>query len=278
MGNETWCILTSVGCLGNCSYCAIKFSKGKLKSRPFADILQEARQGVNAGYKWLSLIADDNGVYGRDIGTNLAALLKEVSEIEGDFNILIDSLSPNHLIETFDDLMAVFQKGKIRRICLTVQHVSPRILSSMNRYYDVYVLKQRLATLTTALPDLILDSHFIVGYPNETEEEFDQLISFARWLFELSPKNTFKQFAFSANPGTAAAQLEWQLSSRLIGKRMRKLNRLQRAHRRKMSRQRVRQMPRSLGQRLACAGLAYVEAISLIVGNLLAKIEWKLSR
>jgi len=87
MGDQSWCILTSVGCLGNCSYCISKFAKGSLKSRPPQKIIEEARQGIKLGYKWISLIADDNGVYGKDIGKNLGTLLQELTDIEGDFNI-----------------------------------------------------------------------------------------------------------------------------------------------------------------------------------------------
>jgi len=195
MGDDTWCVITSTGCLGNCSYCSIKTAKGRLKSRHPQEIIKESRQGVGLGCKWIALIADDNGVYGRDIGTNLVALLRELSAIEGDFSILIDSLSPKDFIEFFDELMGVFTLGKIKRICLAMQHVNPRILSSMNRSYDVDVLKQRLRTLATALPTFAIDAHVIVGYPGETEQEFEELASFVEWLLKLNPSNEFKIFA-----------------------------------------------------------------------------------
>jgi MiaB/RimO family radical SAM methylthiotransferase len=276
MGDESWCVVTSVGCQGNCSYCAIKFSKGGLKSRPLADIVQEARQGIQLGYKCISLIADDNGSYGRDIGTNLAVLLRELSSIEGDFSILIDSLNPSQFIEMFDHLMESFGKGKIKRLCLTMQHVSPRILSSMNRYYKVDVLKRHLNTLTTAFPDLTIDAHLIVGYPGETEEEFEQLISFAKWFFELNPKNTFKRFPFSANPGTAAAKMEGRSSITLMRERLHRLDRLQRAQERKLRRRYAQKMSRSLGTKLACAGLACIELLNSLVEKVLVSIEWRI--
>ena len=222
MGDETWCVITSIGCLSNCSYCAIRFAKGRLKSRLPQDIIEEARQGVELGYKWISLIADDNGVYGRDIGTNFAALLRELSSIEGDFGILIDSLSPKHFIEMFDELMNVFNTGKIKRLCLTLQHVNSGILSSMNRSYDVDKLKQCLRTLSTILPTFIVDTHFIIGYPNETEGEFEELVSFAKWSLDRNPVNSWKAFPFSANPGTLAAKLDNQISKEVIRKRLKK--------------------------------------------------------
>jgi len=276
MGNESWCILTSVGCLGNCSYCAIRFSRGKVRSRPLVDLVQEARRGIQLGYRWVSLIADDNGSYGRDIGTNLAVLLRDLSNIEGDFGVLIDSLSPNHLIEMFDDLIETFRKGKIKRICLTMQHVDPKILSSMNRYYDVNILKHHLSKLTAASPGLTIDAHFIVGYPGETEDQFEQVISFVRWFFELNPSNTFKPFPFSAKPGTAAAYMEAQVPGALTRQRMHRLNRVRRAHERELKRRYGQEMSKSLGTKVAWAGLATIETLNSIVEQLLAKIEWRL--
>ena len=272
MGDETWCVITSVGCQGNCSYCAIRFAKGQLKSRPPQDIVEEARRGVKLGYKWISLIADDNGVYGRDTGLNLAALLRELSSIEGDFSILIDSLSPKHFIEMFDELMDVFNTGKIKRICLTLQHVNPRILSSMNRSYDVDKLKQCLRTLSTTLPAFTVDAHFIVGYPGETEEDFRELVSFAKWFLDLNPLNSWKAFSFSANPGTLASKLDNQIPKKIIGKRRKKINhvRLQYDYHRHM--EHIKKMPRPLLSKILYKGLRGLERVDRILEMILIKL------
>jgi len=272
MGDETWCATTSIGCRGNCSYCAIKFAKGQLKSRPPQDIIGEARQGVKLGYKWISLIADDNGVYGRDIGLNFAALLRELSNIEGDFSILIDSLSPKHLIEMFDELMDVFNTGKIKRICLTLQHVNPRILSSMNRSYDVDKLKQCLRTLSTTLPAFTVDAHFIVGYPGETEEDFGELVSFAKWFLDLNPVNSWKAFSFSANPGTLASKLDKQIPKGIIRKRIKRINhvRLQYDYHRHM--EHIKKMPRPLLSKILYKGWRWLESVDCILEMTLLKL------
>lgn len=223
MGDESWCVLTSLGCRGKCSYCAIKLSKGRLTSRPLQDVMDEIREGVRQGYRWVSLIADDNGIYGKDIGTDFGALLREINSVEGDFNLLIDSLGPHHFIEFYDDLGGLFESGKMKRICLAIQHVSPRILDSMNRPYDGSRLKECLRTVSAGASPVVADGHFIVGYPGETDSEFDELLSFARWFLDLNPRNAFKVFEFSANPGTAAARLENRVPPRVIAERARAL-------------------------------------------------------
>ena len=231
IGDQSWCILTSVGCLGNCSYCISKFAKGSLKSRPPQEVIEEARQGIKLGYKWISLIADDNGVYGRDIGTNLGTLLRELTNIEGDFNILIDSLNTIHFIKLCDEFPDIFTSGKINRICLAIQHVNPRILSSMNRSYDVDQLKQHIHTLSIASPEFIIDAHYMIGYPGETEEEFEELLSFAEWLLKVNPLNSFKTFIFTADPRTVAGNLGGQLSKMVIHKRALRLDQVRIKHR-----------------------------------------------
>jgi tRNA A37 methylthiotransferase MiaB len=238
MGDDTWCIIASEGCLGNCSYCIGRLAKGRLKSRPLEEIVESARQGVKQGYKWISLIAEDNGVYGRDIGLSFGTLLRELTSIEGDFGLLIDSMNPKDMIELCDDFPDVFATGKIRRLCLAVQHVSPRIVKSMNRSYDLDRLKRCLEAVTAASPSFYIDAHFIIGYPGETEEEFRQLKVFAEWLLGLNPLHSFKPFAFSASVGTKAAQLPDQISTMTTLGRILQMDRLCLKHRYRKDRRR----------------------------------------
>ncbi len=226
MGDKVWSIITSTGCLSNCSYCSIRFAKGRLKSRSVEEIVEEAKKGISLGYKWISLIADDNSVYGQDINTNIAVLLNQISKIEGDFNILIDDLGPKQFVELYDKLIEVFKMGKIKRIQLAVQHVNPRILNSMNRNYDVNMLKKSLIDISETLPSFLIDTHLIYGYPGETEQEFQELEDFAKWLIALNPLNEFKLFLFSPNRGTPAAELPDQIPLRVSAKRRAKLNKI----------------------------------------------------
>jgi tRNA A37 methylthiotransferase MiaB len=211
MGDETWCVTTSSGCIGRCSYCVIRKAKGKIKSRPKDVIIQEVRQGVEKGFKWISLVADDNGSYGKDIGTSLTDLLKDLFQIKRDFNILIDSLGPSDFNRMYNDLLPIIESGKLNRLTLAVQHVNERILSSMKRNYDVNQFKKNLFEINSKVKNFTIDFHFMPGYPGETEEEFYELLSFAKWIVELNPNNSWKAYTFSAVPGTIAASLSGQI-------------------------------------------------------------------
>jgi ribosomal protein S12 methylthiotransferase len=182
-----------------------------LRSKPIEEIMESARLGVKQGYKWISLIAEDNGVYGKDIGLSFGTLLRELTAIPGDFGLLIDSMNPKDMIELCDEYPDVFSTGKIKRLCLAVQHVSSRIVKSMNRDYDLDRLKRCLEAITAMSPAFYMDVHFIIGYPGETREEFNGLKDFAEWILELNPLHSFKPFAFSASKGTVAARLPDQI-------------------------------------------------------------------
>ena len=176
-------------------------------------------------------------MYGRDIDINLGALLKGLSDMEGDFGILIDSLGPNEFMDMFDDIANVYESGKNLKLCLPLQHVNTRVLSSMNRTYDVNNFKECLRVLTAAIPDLTISTHLMVGYPGETEEEFEELTEFVRWLMELNPMNEIKHVQFTPNPGTAAAKMDNQVPRRMGAWRRRKMRRIALQHALKVRRE-----------------------------------------
>ncbi len=225
-GDDVWCVRTSTGCLRECSYCSIKFSKGKLKSRDPGEIISEVKKGVQKGYKWISLIADDNGCYGMDIGTDISELLLELNKIGGNFNILVDNLSPRPFIDVYENATEIFDSGKFSRALIAIQHVNERVLRSMHRYYDKERLRECLVDLQSNYPSFILNSHFIVGYPGETEEEFQEMYDFAEFFLGLNPSNSFLVFPFSSNPGTEAAELPNHIDKFTKWRRVTRLNKL----------------------------------------------------
>lgn len=225
MGDKTWCVVTSSGCLGKCSYCIIRKAKGKIKSRPKSTIINEVRKGVDMGFKWISLIADDNGYYGKDIGTNLVELLNDILNIKGNYNILIDSLDPFNFNKMFNGLLPVIESGKLNRLTLAVQHVNERILFSMKRNYDVNQFKKNLFEINSKVKNFTIDFHFMPGYPGETEEEFYELLSFAKWTLETNTNNSWKTYGFSSVPGTIANTLPNKIPTEIINQRVRLLNR-----------------------------------------------------
>jgi len=223
MGDETWCVVTSMGCSHKCSYCLSRPAKGYVKSRPPETVLEEVREGVQKGFKWVSLIADDNGSFGKDIGTSFEKLLGDLARIEGDFSFVIDSLSGMDLNRLHDVLMELGSAGKLKRITVALQHVNIRILESMNRPYDVAQFKRNVKEMTDKIDGFVVDFHFLPGYPGETEEEFQELLSFAEWILAVNPESSWKAYGFTPMPGTPAAKLPGQLPTDVILDRTRRL-------------------------------------------------------
>lgn len=274
MGERVCCIITSTGCYGKCSYCVIRLAKGRLKSRPISEIVETAEKGVAEGKQWVSLVADDNGVYGKDIGTNLAQLLTSLTKIKGDFNILIDSVGPLHFLEMYDELMGPFESGRINRLLLTIQHVNKRILDSMNRPYDVELFKKRLEDFTARFPDCVLDMHVMPCYPGETEEEFQELIDFLEWYIELNPLNEFKVFLYTKHPNALAAKIEGHIPRSVVKKRMFRLMKLKTAHSYKRLKIKFREIP----QLNVRAGYIMLWGFNVLAEMLAIVLYWNLFR
>ncbi|MBD3413437.1 MAG: radical SAM protein, partial [Candidatus Aminicenantes bacterium] len=134
---KTWNIKIADGCLGNCSYCAIRFAAGKVKSKAPDVIIHEFEQGVNQGEKTFVLINNDVGSYGQDIGTNFSELLEQLFSIQGLYKIRILDFNPRWLIQYHDTLLPLFKKNreKIAFLSMPVQSASDRILRLMRRPY-----------------------------------------------------------------------------------------------------------------------------------------------
>lgn len=179
---KTWNIKIADGCLGNCSYCAIKFAAGRVKSKPLDAVVEEFKQGVERGEKTFVLINNDVGSYGKDISTNFALLLERLFDIEGQYQIRIIDLNPRWLIRYYDSLFPLFRKNrkKIAYLSMPVQSASDRILNLMKRPYKIDDIKKCFADLKKHIPELPINTHFIIGFPSETEKEFDQTCEFVR--------------------------------------------------------------------------------------------------
>jgi threonylcarbamoyladenosine tRNA methylthiotransferase CDKAL1 len=164
------------GCLHHCSFCAIKFAKGHLVSQPIDKIMQELRDGLQVGHRSVVLAGDDTGAYGRDLNTDLVDLLNAMISEDGDFDIYIRNLEPAWFIRMFDRLKPVCKSGKVRGITLPVQSGSPRILKDMNRAHSIEDFRNCVAELNQEVPDLLIITHIMVGFPGETEADFKQTL------------------------------------------------------------------------------------------------------
>lgn len=177
----THTIILSNGCLGNCNYCAVKFARGKLKSKPIKEIVNEIKQIENA--KEICLTSQDNGCYGLDIQTNLVNLLKEILKIKKDFKIRIGMANPGFIKKDTKDLIKVYKhKNVYKFLHIPIQSGSNKVLKEMNRTYKIQDVYEIVKQFRKEIPELTLATDVIVGYPTETNKDFLETIKAIKTL------------------------------------------------------------------------------------------------
>jgi len=204
------------GCSNFCTYCAIPYIQGKYVSRKYEDIIEEAKLLASKGIKELVVIAQDTTKYGYDIYgySRLAELLKELENIEGIKWIRFLYSYPETIT---DELIEVVKNSK--KIChyfdLPIQHINDNILRRMNRKTTGEDIKNLVNKLRKEIPDVVLRTTLIVGFPGETEEEFKELFEFVK----SSKFDKLGAFAYSAEDGTPAAHFKNQILEEIKNKR-----------------------------------------------------------
>jgi ribosomal protein S12 methylthiotransferase len=170
-------LLIADGCNHRCAYCAIPFIKGKYVSRQPDIILEEAKILIEKGEKEIILVAQDTTEYGKDLKYSFPKLLKKLDNIKGDFWIRILYAYPDKIT---NELLTVMKESKhiLHYLDIPFQHSSPKILKSMRRPIVDY--RKLIATIRSCIPDIVLRSTFIVGFPGETENDFNDLENFIR--------------------------------------------------------------------------------------------------
>ena len=197
-------IKISTGCLGNCSYCAVKKSRGNIKSKSIDEVMAEFKAGLNLGYKEFFLLGTDLGPYGRDLGYTLPDLLNRMVSEEGDFKIGLRNIHPLFLKQMIDDLVSAFATGKIWFTGAAVESGSDRILGLMRRGYSVDDFKEGTRRLKKANPDLFISTQIMVNFPTETAQDFAASMN----LFEDADFDYAEIYSFSPRPGTVAADMK----------------------------------------------------------------------
>ena len=196
----------SDGCNAPCAFCSIPTFKGKLKSRPLEAIVDEARALVEAGAKELVLVAQDSTDYGRDFGdpNSLPRLLSAICNRTDDRLkwLRLMYAYPGHVSDELIEVMAS-QPKIVHYLDMPLQHGDARTLRRMKRPSKLEMVHDHMSKLRKAMPDITLRTTFIVGFPGETEEEFQGLLDFVREI-EFDKVGAFK---FSPEPGTSAYDL-----------------------------------------------------------------------
>lgn len=194
------------GCNAFCAYCTIPYARGNLRSKKFSKVIEEVSELVNNGYKEIVLTGIHTGRYGKEQNTNLETLLRELVKIEGIFRIRLSSIEINEITDGIIDLI---KNNSImaKHLHIPLQSGSNEILSLMNRKYKKEYFIDRIDYIRKEIPDISITTDLIVGFPNETEEYFEETIDTLKKI-KFSKIHTFP---YSKRNGTVAAAMPNQV-------------------------------------------------------------------
>ena len=193
------------GCNNFCTYCIVPYVRGREKSREPEKIIEEAKELISLGYKDITLLGQNVNSYGKntDFGVDFADLLKSINDLDGDFIIRFMTSHPKDCTKKLLDTMASCEKVA-KHIHLPFQSGNDEILKKMNRHYTRRQYLDLIGYAKKVMPDISITSDVIVGFPNETEEQFNDTLS----LIEEVEFTSIFTFIFSPREGTPAAQME----------------------------------------------------------------------
>ncbi|WP_246940490.1 tRNA (N(6)-L-threonylcarbamoyladenosine(37)-C(2))-methylthiotransferase MtaB [Bacillus pinisoli] len=208
------------GCNNFCTFCIIPWARGLMRSRDPKEVIKQAQQLVNAGYKEIVLTGIHTGGYGEDMKDyNLAMLLRDLEEqVDGLKRIRISSIEASQITDEVIDVLNHSTKI-VRHLHIPLQSGSDTVLKRMRRKYTMEFFGERLARLREALPGLAITSDVIVGFPGETEDEFMETYHFIK-------ENGFSElhvFPYSKRTGTPAARMDDQVDEEIKNERVHRL-------------------------------------------------------
>lgn len=221
-GSRAFYVRVAEGCTSNCTYCSEHLVWGKVKSKPIEKVVSEFEAGLKKGHRLFELCAEDFGAYGVDLGLNACDLLKRLVDLsdDPDYRIIICELSPRYLKNMFSDFDKIFATGKISTLGVQVESGSDRILKLMGRQYKAADWRNMMLYINRKYPRINLATHFMVGFPTETEEDFKATMGLLDSPLSLKNVTVYK---FYANPHVPAAKLSGQIPENVIEMRAKKL-------------------------------------------------------
>ena len=191
------------GCNIFCSYCIIPYARGSVRSKPLDTCIEEAKELVKNGHKEIILSGIHTGAYGLDLGITMYDLLKELDKIEGLERIRISSIEINQITDDILNLVKTSPK-MVHHFHIPLQAGSERILKLMNRHYTKQEFLDRVKKIREVIPDISLTTDYIVGFPTETDEDFNESIETLNEIkFDM-----IHTFPFSKREGTPAAKMK----------------------------------------------------------------------
>ncbi len=224
--NNAW-VNIMYGCNNFCSYCIVPYVRGRERSRNPKEIIDEVKGLINQGYNYITLLGQNVNSYGHDLNDpniTFANLLKKLAELDGEFKIRFMTSHPKDLTEDVIDTIAKHKK-LAKYIHLPVQSGSDRILKLMNRNYTIERYMGLIKSIREKMPTCYISTDIIVGFPNETEEDFMEtynLINSVRY-------DGVFAFMFSPRTGTVAEKMDNQIPENIKNERVNRLLKLSKA-------------------------------------------------
>ena len=193
------------GCMSECTFCQTKLSKGNLTSYRIGDIARQVRSEINDGCKEIWLTSTDNGCYGLDIDADLPTLIDSVAEVPGDFMVRVGMMNPMYMPRMRDRLLKSFENDRVFKFLhVPVQCGSDNVLNDMKRGHTVNTFRDIVTRFREKFPEFTIATDIIVGFPTETEEDFEETVS----LLKKTRPDIVNISKYSQRPGTKAARLD----------------------------------------------------------------------
>jgi threonylcarbamoyladenosine tRNA methylthiotransferase MtaB len=226
MGRTAWTLRAQTGCDEPCSYCIIPTTRGTSRSRTLEDVLAELARVVAAGYKEVVLTGVHLGAWGRDLAarSGLGGLLAALADAPGDFRVRVSSLEPMDCTAEVIGWLVDRPDRFAPHLHLPLQHAANRMLQAMRRPYSAAGYARLVDDVRRRLPHAALGSDVIVGFPGETDEDAEALMTY----LESSPLTHLHVFPYSDRPGTAAAALTGKVHGAVVKARAQRLRAISR--------------------------------------------------
>ena len=215
------------GCNQFCTYCVIPYARGRERSMPADEVIRLSQKLVDHGHSEIVLAGIHTGRYGRDIGTDLTALLSRMlQEVEGLKRIRLSSIEMNELTEEFIALMEK-EKRIAAHLHIPIQSGSDAVLKAMHRPYTIQEYIEKIEEIRRRIPNISISTDIMVGFPNETEEDHQETLN----NLEKIHFSFMHVFPYSKREGTAAALMKNQIHGTIKKKRAHQLNELSKQYR-----------------------------------------------
>lgn len=224
LNSVTGIVEISSGCLSSCTFCQVKLVKGTVFSYPEHELLDEIKSLVSqGGAKEIWLTSTDNAAYGRDSKSSLSSLIRRVCSLPWDFKVRLGMMNPLLTKRDLDDFIECLKHEKLFKfVHLPVQSGSERILRLMQRGYAVSDFERMVARIRQEIPEVTLSTDVIVGFPTETESEFEESMDLLR---RIKP-DVLNLSRFGARDGTKAATMDGQIKPEVSKARSTRMSRL----------------------------------------------------